>query len=272
MFSPLANPMSDSLTDPALTDRRLRVIVDDRPGDPFFQVALEEAILRELNESRPPLLPTLRMWRCERSVVMGASRRVGEEVYLDAIEADGIPLVRRSSGGGTVFHHPDNICYSLFLPYTRPELRPREALNKSNQLLCSIIVKTLQKSGKSAEISNGSDIIIMGRKVSGTAQQRLRHAMLHHGTVLIDAYPGEMERYLRVPPDRRIRHSDFVAGLKELGIVIEREVLYREISEVTVEVLALVPEEGRLKEAEVTRARLLEGEKYRRRDWTRRFT
>lgn len=265
--------MSASPTDPLLIDRRLRVIIDDRPGDPFFQVALEEAILRELNEKIiPARIPVLRLWRCERSVVMGPGRKIADDVHIEAVETDGIPLVRRSSGGGTVYHHPDNICYSLFLPYDRSELKPRSRIKESVNLLCGAIVKFLQKYGFSVEISNRSDIMISGSKVSGTAQQRLKYAMSHHGTILLNAHMGEMERYLKVPPERRTPHREFVAGLVELGLNSGRKEIYKTIQDSVCKILNLNPAPGSLKAGETDRARRLEREKYRRDTYTRRFT
>ncbi len=265
--------MSALTTDPPLIDRRLRVIIDDRPGDPFFQISLEEAILRELNEKKiPDRIPVLRLWRCERSVVMGPGRKIADDVHIEAVETDGIPLVRRSSGGGTVFHHPDNICYSLFLPYTWPELKPRSRIKDSVNLLCGAIVKSLQKYGFSVEISKRSDIMISGCKVSGTAQQRLKSAMCHHGTILLKAHVGEMERYLKLPPERRTPHREFVAGLVELGLDSGRKEIYKTIRDSVCEILNLNPVPGSLKTGETDRARQLERAKYRRDSYTRRLT
>jgi len=261
--------MSVSSNQDALTDRRLRVIIDDLPGDPFFNVALEEAIIRA--NPHKPVMPTLRLWRCGESVVMGYGRRVDDDVFIKSVESDGIPLVRRSSGGGTVYHHPDNFCYSFYLPYAWKELKPRERFADSVRLLCGLIEKTIKKCGFSAEISNRGDIIIEGRKFSGTAQQRVRYSMCHHGTILMTTHSGEMDRYLKIPTGRQSKHSEFCRGLLESGYQGEAWDIYRKLIDVSCDRLNLKPFEGNLTDEEKNTAGELEQHKYRRMEFIKRF-
>src|SRR5207253_822560 len=68
-------------------------------------LALDEAMLIEADEGRGE--PVLRFWEPrDYAVVLGASRRLGDDVLSDACRADGVPIVRRSSGGGSVVVGP----------------------------------------------------------------------------------------------------------------------------------------------------------------------
>src|ERR671925_413734 len=60
---------------------------------------------------------TLRFWesRCH-FVVLGRSGRPEQEVNMPACETAGIPVLRRSSGGGTVLQGPGCLNYALVLP------------------------------------------------------------------------------------------------------------------------------------------------------------
>ena len=78
-------------------------------------LALDEALLIEADEGRAGAV--LRFWESPRfAVVLGASRRMAEDVRVEACRADGVPILRRSSGGGTVVIGPGALNVTLVLP------------------------------------------------------------------------------------------------------------------------------------------------------------
>ncbi len=80
-------------------------------------LALDEAMLIEADEGRGP--PLVRFWKpADYAVVLGASRRLREEVHVDACRDDGVPIFRRSSGGGTVLIGPGTLNVTVILPET----------------------------------------------------------------------------------------------------------------------------------------------------------
>lgn len=248
---------------------KLRRIVSEIPGNPLTEIALEEAILRDINDGLS--IPALRLWRCNECIVLGASRRIWEDLRLRNIREDSVPIIRRSSGGGTVYHHPDNLCYSLYLPYFRDELTPIGKIRESIQLLCGIIVMVLKEYGFSADISLRSDIRIDGRKVSGTAQQRLKNAMCHHGTILFRGHIDKMEKYLTIPKERSSAHSEFVGDLISFGIKKSWNEICNSITMASMNVLNVQFEESVIAERELERANELVEVKYSKEEWTYRF-
>jgi lipoate-protein ligase A len=183
--------------------------------DPAFNVALEEALHR-VAETEP--FPLVRFWYSERAVILGRSRSVGEDVFLENCRADEIPVLRRHSGGGTVYIHPDVLNFTVVAPYTHGALKPRSRIRESVVFLLKPVLEALKKSGIEADISKYGDIMVDGRKVGGNAQARKKQTILHHGTLMLDDRVVEMERYLRVPIERRgLPHSEFVAGLRQGG-------------------------------------------------------
>ena len=82
------------------------LLVPDVPSvDPAVQLALEEALVRAV-----PPAPMLRIWQNETSVVLGRGQRLEREVNVAACAAaGGVPVLRRASGGGTVFHDLGNL-------------------------------------------------------------------------------------------------------------------------------------------------------------------
>jgi len=93
------------------------VLVEHRPGnDPVANLALEEALVRAAPERA-----LLRIWQNSTCVVVGRGQRVEREVDLAACRRDGVPVLRRSSGGGTVYHDLGNLNVTLVAPGRRPE-------------------------------------------------------------------------------------------------------------------------------------------------------
>ncbi|MFN3346711.1 MAG: biotin/lipoate A/B protein ligase family protein [Candidatus Bipolaricaulaceae bacterium] len=168
----------------------MRVLIDLAFRDPALNLALEEAILDGVRRELAP--PTLRIWRNPRCVVVGRGQKPEEEVDLELARRWRIRVVVRSSGGGTVYHHPGSLLFSLFLPLTG---RWR-SVGESQAALTGLLAEALRrKFGLSAEAREGS-IFVEGRKISGSAQLR-RGALLHHGTLLLFPDVIPMERVLR---------------------------------------------------------------------------
>jgi lipoate-protein ligase A len=182
--------------------RPLRLLDLTLPS-PRENLALDDALLDELEEQGGD--PVLRFWESDRYfVVLGPSCRLIDEVHAGACEQDAIPVLRRSSGGGTVLQGPGCLSYAFVLPLTlHPDLSDIRA---TNRLILERIARALQRWEPAIAFRGISDLAIDGKKVSGNAQRRTRHALLFHGTVL-HAMSGDLiTRYLKQParqPDYR---------------------------------------------------------------------
>ncbi len=178
-------------------------------------LAIDEALLNELEESGGP--PVLRTWELPGpAVVMGASCRLRDQVDVDACRADGVPIARRSSGGGSVVIGPGALNVAVVLPIdAHPTLR---AIETAQRAVLEPIAAALRQLGRPVEILGLGDLVVAGRKVAGSAQRRTRRGVLVHLTIL-DALPiAWIGRYLGVPPRppayRAGRdHAQFVANL-----------------------------------------------------------
>lgn len=156
----------------------------------------------------------LRLWESPvHFVVLGRSGRVEQEVNVTACAAASIPIVRRSSGGGTVLQGPGSLNYALAL-----SLAERPALVNvigSYRIVLGRIARALGVAGLEVR---GSDILLRARKVSGNAQRRTRGWLLHHGTILHGLDVTLMERLLLEPPRQPAHrngrtHRQFVTGV-----------------------------------------------------------
>ncbi len=157
---------------------------------PIENLALDETLLDELDEVGGD--PVLRFWESGRHfVVLGPSCRLMDDVHVDACEADGVPVLRRASGGGTVLQGPGCLSYALVLPLT---LHPQLAnIRSTNQFILERMASTLHRWEPGTVFLGTSDLAIDGRKISGNAQRRKRNALLFHGTILY-AHAGHSHR------------------------------------------------------------------------------
>lgn len=187
-------------------------------------LALDEALLLEAEAGRGG--EVLRVWEWPSpAVVLGAACRLAEDVNALACAADGVPILRRSSGGGTVLLGAGCLCYSVVLAFDHsPALRE---ITSSYGYILDGIRTALADLVPAIELTGISDLAVAGRKFSGNAQQRKRHHLLHHGTLLHDFDLSRVGCYLHMPervPDYREGrgHDEFLMNLPAEGGAIKQ--------------------------------------------------
>lgn len=233
--------------------RRFEFALDDAAAD----VALDDYLLESTEEDDAP--PILRFWELSRpAVILGRSNRVDQNVNVAACHADGVPIIRRSSGGGTVLLGPGSLVYSLIL---RVDSGSRLVdIDSTTRLIMNRIRDAVENLLPGIACEGVSDLAIDSLKVSGNSQRWLRRTVLHHGTFLYQFDLPLIERYLgtpeRIPEYRAGRsHRDFLRN-----IPLSREDLIRALVETWDAHLAMpVPDLGPVHAA----AR----ERYRNDDW-----
>jgi lipoate-protein ligase A len=192
-----------------LLDRTLPTLAEN--------LALDEALLLAAEAGGPEVL---RFWQWPApAVVLGAGGRITDDVHEERCVADGVPLARRSSGGGTVLLGPGCLLYAVVLRYDRdPELSQIRSsycyiLNRVKSALHGLVAGL-----DGCDVRGSSDVAWLDRKVSGNAQQRKRMHLLHHGTLLYDFDHERVAAYLKLPPRqpeyrRQRSHGEFLANL-----------------------------------------------------------
>lgn len=163
--------------------------------DPFYNLAFEEVVLRRRQEG-----DFLILWQNDNTIVVGQNQNAEAEINRSFVEEHGIRVVRRTTGGGTVYHDMGNLNYSFIT-----DAGDRESL--SIQEFIRPVVSALKGLGLAAESSGRNDILVDGRKVSGTAQRLLGGRMLHHGTLLFDSDANMVAGALNVDPAKFVSKS-----------------------------------------------------------------
>lgn len=146
------------------------------PGnDPYFNLALEEYLLKEKDISDDLFF----LWQNTPCIVIGRNQNPFNEIHLIEAQQKGIPVLRRISGGGTVYHDLGNINFT----YVTRKVKHR--LN-NYQFFVQPIIDILTKVGIHARFVPSSHIYIGDKKISGNAQSFHKDRMIHHGTLLFN--------------------------------------------------------------------------------------
>ncbi len=164
----------------------LSLLREETTFDPAENLERESRYLREAGS------PSLRLWRNSDCVVLGRFLKAGEEVHLDRAARLHVPVLKRTSGGGAVYHDLGNINYSLYL---RGEALPGFDLEDSLRELSFPVIRVLEAMGVPWEWVAPNSIYVGGKKISGSAQARSGGRVLHHGTLLVQT-DLERLRYL----------------------------------------------------------------------------
>jgi len=176
-------------------------------------LALDEALLDQAEAGGAPR-EILRLWQSPQpAVILGRSSQAEKETHLEACRADGIPVLRRCSGGCAVVIGPGCLMYSVVLSY---ELRPQlHHLDEAHRFVLSRVQQAL---GPNVVFEGTSDLTWQGRKFSGNSLRCKRNHLLYHGTVLYGFPVERIGEYLRTPPRAPQyrggrNHADFVTNV-----------------------------------------------------------
>lgn len=150
--------------------------------DVYRNLALEEYLMEHAADQGPVLL----LWQSECAVVLGKNQNPWRECRLDLMRDEGVPLARRISGGGTVYHDGGNLNYCVIVD--RRKYREQQAYD--------MVLRALESFGIKAEQTGKSNLSVDGLKFSGNAFCFRAGRALHHGTLLLQTDLDRLGRYL----------------------------------------------------------------------------
>ncbi len=184
-------------------------------------VALDEALLLDAEQQSEPI-EFLRIWEPQQlAVVMGRSGQVNKETLPDACKNDHIPVIRRSSGGGTILAGPGCLMYALILNH---EIHPdSQEIQSCHDFVLNQMIQILKTLHLDCQVLGTSDLVTENRKISGNSLRRKQNETLYHGTFLCHFDLPLMTQYLtvpdRIPEYRKTReHLEFVKNMNcEMG-------------------------------------------------------
>ncbi len=192
--------------------------------DSRFNLAAEEFFLKESNED------FLMLYIDEPSVIVGKHQNTVAEVNLRYIIENNINVIRRISGGGTVYHDKGNLNFCFISNGKEGHLIDFEKYT-------SPITEILRNFGIKARLEGKNDLRVNGLKISGNAEHVYKNRVLHHGTLLVSTDLTKLSEALRVSngiyTDNAVKSiRSKVANLNELSnLPVNIEILKQQIIE-----------------------------------------
>jgi lipoate-protein ligase A len=172
------------------------IYIEAESMDCAFHFAAEEYVMSVLK----PASPVLMLWRTDKTVMIGANQIAEIEADLPYAQERGIAVVRRSSGGGTIYTDPDTLLYTIILPYDENT----DTKDVIRGYLAAPVISALASMGVEGSLEGRNDILVDGRKISGIAQYIRYGYLCSHGSLLFAADLSELVRVLTVDDSKII--------------------------------------------------------------------
>jgi lipoate-protein ligase A len=161
--------------------------------DAYFNIALEEFLLT--NYDHDFFIVAVN----ETSIIVGVNQNTYDEINAIYVKQNSVKVVRRLSGGGTVFQDKGNINYSFISKDDGSDIDDFSAI-------CNLILKFLkEKFDFKAEFAGRNELVFKGKKFSGNAKLKINDKILHHGTLLFDSNMKFLLDALKLNPNK---HTD----------------------------------------------------------------
>ena len=170
--------------------------LENNNKDAAFHFSVEEYIV----EHYPFNEPVFMIWQADNCVMLGKNQVVMAEVDIDYAKQAGINIVRRSSGGGTIFTDLGTLLFTMILPDEGADHSPSATYNvdMAKNLVALSIADALNKLGIPAKIEGRNDILVENKKISGLAQYVRHGRICTHGSLLYDTDLEKLTRVLTV--------------------------------------------------------------------------
>jgi lipoate-protein ligase A len=158
--------------------------------DAYFNLALEEYVFFHL----VPVEDYFLLWQNQNAVVIGKHQNPIEEINLNFVESNQVQVARRISGGGAVYHDLGNLNYSIIVH--------SDEMRWDIKKMADPIIKALEALGVNIHLNKRNDLLIDGKKISGSSQYIKGKRLLHHGTLLFNSDLKSLSLSLKPGDDR----------------------------------------------------------------------
>ena len=190
-------------------------VIDLGTINPALTAAVDEAIMTF--RSKGSVGNTLTFYsRDQPTISLGYFEKAAECIDIELCHEKEIKVVRRLSGGSAIFTDPGQIIYTVIIEAGLVPENPKG----SYSLICGGVVNALKSLGIAAEHRSLNDVVVNGRKISGSAQTRKAGMVLQHGTVIVDSDLETMMRVIRKRPGKPRNVDGMTSVSLELGRTI----------------------------------------------------
>jgi lipoate---protein ligase len=159
--------------------------------EPSFNLAMEEFFLKNNTED------IFILYTDNPSIICGKHQNVLAEINLEATTKMELPVFRRLSGGGTVYHDEGNLNFCFITSGTGQNMIDFQGFTKH-------ITNALNQLGVQAYYGGRNDLLINGNKISGNACHVYKTRVMHHGTLLFNSDLNKLGNALKTDPTKYI--------------------------------------------------------------------
>jgi lipoyl(octanoyl) transferase len=203
--------------------------IDSGRQTPFFNMALDNFLFNSFSPNNS--IPTFRTYRWNKPAIsLGRFQDAEKVLNIDNCRKDNVAIVKRITGGGAIFHSPDELTYSLVCA---AQFFKADSVKDSYQKITRFLIKAYKALGFSAQyaknykknkkqlgrVSNfcfsgwqDYDILIDAKKIGGNAQKRKRAVIFQHGSIPFKI-PANIDDYFLKP----INNKNNYLCLSEIG-------------------------------------------------------
>jgi len=189
-------------------------------GDVYWNMAVDEAMLVLHDKG---LIPnTLRIYIMKPSgVTFGYFQRVEDAINLEFLRSRNMDYTRRITGGGAVYHDMNGeITYSVVAKIDNISWDILE----SYKIICQGIVYAIEEFGLKAEYRPINDVLVNGKKISGSAQARKKQSLLQHGTLMYNTDLNILSNAIKIPREKMLAHG--IKSIRERVTTLSLELGY----------------------------------------------
>ncbi len=157
--------------------------------DIYFNLAAEEFLLKHKEDN------FFILWPSQACVVVGKHQNTMAEINSAYLRHDKIPVARRLTGGGAVFHDPGNLNFTFIVNGEKGKL-----VDFSKFL--TPVLEFLHSKNILARPGIKNEINVNGLKISGNAEHVYKNRVLHHGTLLFHTDLHALQKAILVAPGK----------------------------------------------------------------------
>ncbi len=166
------------------------ILVDIPDFEPEINFEIEKKILEICNADSF----VLRFWQNNPCVVIGKFQKEEYEVNLEYIKKKNIPVFRRFTGGGTVYHDQGNL--NITFCKERENILFSKYILEEARGITEIILEAIKEFCKNCEVKERNSIFLEENKILGSAIAQKNNKFFYHASLLINSNLKELEKVI----------------------------------------------------------------------------
>lgn len=170
------------------------IYIKTSPVSAAYHFAAEEYCMAHMGDKDTVLM----FWQTDQCIMLGNNQIAEAEINLPYVAEQQIDIVRRPSGGGTIYTDRGTLLITIITPF----FMHQDAKTRQYEMITQPLLATLNQLGVPAKIEGRNDILVQGRKISGIAQHLHNNKLCSHCSLLFDTDFTILEQVLTPDKDK----------------------------------------------------------------------